>query len=101
VEEVLRPQSKPSAAKSVGALNEFCQGPLSREEREPPRVRRKTLRPSPGLHPYTPSTGWGSTPVRGQPHTSIKERIREPPPLAQKSWRSFCDEGLYASWMAY
>jgi hypothetical protein len=101
VEKVFRPQSKPSAAKSVGALNEFCQGPLSREEREPPRVRRKTLRPSPGLHPYTPSTGWGSTPVRGQPHTSIKERIREPPPLAQKSWRSFCDEGLYASWMAY
>jgi hypothetical protein len=27
----------------------------------------------------------------------MKKRIREPPPLAQKSWRRFCGEGLYAS----
>jgi hypothetical protein len=60
VEAVLRPQSKPSAAKSVGALNEFCQGPQSREEREPPSVRLKTLRPGPG---FTLSTyHWGEAP---------------------------------------
>jgi hypothetical protein len=53
--------------------------------------------PVPGYTPIPPPLGWGSTPVRGQPHTSIKERIREPPPLAQKSWRRFCGEGLYAS----
>jgi hypothetical protein len=98
VEVVLRPQSKPSAAKSVGAMVLSFLNALCREERESPRVLRKTLRPGPGLHPYTPPPlGWGSTPVRGQPHTSIKERIREPPPLAQKSWRRFCGEGLYAS----
>ena len=53
--------------------------------------------PVPGYTPIPLPLGWGSTPVRGQPHTTIKERIREPPPLAQKSWRRFYGEGLYAS----
>ena len=65
MEAVLRPQSKPSAAKPVGALNEFCQGPLSREEREPPRVRRKTLRPGPGLHPLYLHWGEAPRPLEG------------------------------------
>src|ERR687890_230141 len=79
VEVVLRPQSKPSAAKSVGAMVLSFLNALCREERESPRVLRKTLRPGPGLHPLLPC----SAPVKGRPHTSMKARIREPPPLAQ------------------
>src|SRR5829696_8781435 len=57
VEKVLRPQSKPSAAKSVGAMVLSFLNALCREERESPRVLRKALRPGPGLHSYTPATG--------------------------------------------
>src|SRR5215204_825135 len=93
VEKVLRPQSEPSAAMSVGAMVLSFLNALCREERESPRVLRKAVRPGTGLHPLLPCFA----PVRGRPHTSMQARIRELPPLAQKSWRRFCGEGLYAS----
>src|SRR5919107_3665058 len=97
VEVVLRPQSKPSAAKSVGAMVlSFLNASAGRRGSHRGYFVRHYA-PVPGYTPISPPLGWGSTPVRGQPHTSIKERIREPPPLAQKSWRRFCAEGLYAS----
>src|SRR5215203_1181542 len=88
VEKVLRPQSKPSAAKSVGAMVLSFLNALCREERESPRVLRKALRPGPGLHLYTPATGVRSAPVRGQPHISIshlykREDKRDPAASAE------------------
>ena len=41
--------------------------------------------------------GLGSAAIRGRPGASMKERIREPPLLAQKPGRSFYGEGLYAT----
>ena len=101
MEVVLRPQSKPSAAKSVGAMVLSFLNALCREERESPRVLRKTLRPGPGLHPYTPATGVGLHTRKRPTSHHYKSEDKEASAASAETREEFLRRGAVClSWVA-